>query len=62
MVGYNPEVYFLFLDFGHDVTALLQMVKLNDNVMTLYVHCFEPSEVFEEFVQWFFWIFSAKEE
>jgi len=60
VVGYSPEVYFHYLDFGRGVTALLQLIKLSDDVMTLYIHCFEPSTQFVEFVQWFFWIFSSK--
>lgn len=61
VVGYSPEIYFLFLDFGRGVNALLQLIKLSEDVLTLYVHCFEPSPLFVEFVQWFFWIFSAKD-
>lgn len=62
VVCYSSEIYFLNLDFGGGRAALLQLIKLSEDVMTLYVHCYEPDDVFLEFTQWFFWIFSAKGE
>lgn len=62
VVCYSPEIYFLHLDFGDGQAALLQLIKLNEDVMTLYVHCLDSSPLFVEFTQWLFWIFSAKEE
>ena len=60
-VGYSTDIHFLFLNFGEGVSALLQLIKLNDDFLTLYIHCYEPNSVFVEFMKWFFWIFSIKD-
>lgn len=61
IVTYNSDIYFLYLNFGKNVNALLQFVKLKEDLMTLYIHCYDKQQIFVEFVRWFFWIFSVKE-
>ena len=58
IIAYSGDTYFLYLNFGFDLDCMLQITKADDDLMTVYVHCYEEHPVFLNFVKWFFWIFA----
>ena len=62
VVCFSDTVYFLYVRFSNEVDALMEFKSVDEDVVSLHVHCFEQNELFVEFARWFFWIFSRKDD
>ena len=59
ILAFSHDTFFMFLNFGERADCLFHVNKLQDDVLALYIHCYEEDAVFLNFVKWFFWIFAV---
>jgi len=62
IIAFSNDTFFLYLNFGFDIDCLFHITKVQEDVLGLYIHCYEENPIFLNFVKWFFWIFAITDK